>query len=61
APVFTQERYTGHVLENAPVGSVVLTVLATDQDTGVNGDISYQFRQAVGQSDSAFELDYKTG
>ncbi|RMB96905.1 hypothetical protein DUI87_26976 [Hirundo rustica rustica] len=49
------------VLENMPEGSVVLTVLATDQDAGVNGDISYQLSQAVGQSDSAFVIDPKTG
>ncbi|XP_027583462.2 protocadherin beta-15-like isoform X2 [Pipra filicauda] len=57
APVFTQELYDVQVLENAPQGSVVLTVLATDRDVGVNGDISYQFSQ----SDSAFHIDPITG
>ncbi|NWZ00431.1 PCDB4 protein, partial [Loxia curvirostra] len=61
APIFTQEEYTGHVLENMPEGSVVLTVQATDQDAGINGDISYQISQAVGQSDSAFVIDPITG
>ncbi|NXC03044.1 PCDB4 protein, partial [Orthonyx spaldingii] len=61
APVFTQEEYIGQVLENMPEGSVVLTVLATDPDAGVNGDISYQLSQAVGQSNSAFAIDPKTG
>ncbi|NXL77444.1 PCDBD protein, partial [Leptocoma aspasia] len=61
APKFTQDRYIGRVLENMPEGSVVLTVLATDQDAGVNGDISYQLSQAGGQSDSAFVIDPKTG
>ncbi|XP_039934088.1 protocadherin beta-4-like [Hirundo rustica] len=61
APVFTKERYIGQVLENMPEGSLVLTVLATDQDAGANGDISYQLSQAVGQSDSAFVIDPKTG
>uniref|UniRef100_A0A8C9N3C5 Cadherin domain-containing protein n=1 Tax=Serinus canaria TaxID=9135 RepID=A0A8C9N3C5_SERCA len=60
APIFTQERYSGKVLENMPEGSVVLTVQATDQDEGTNGDISYQLNQVVGQSDSAFVIDYKT-
>ncbi|NWT89464.1 PCDBD protein, partial [Lanius ludovicianus] len=60
-PVFTQERYIGQVLENMPEGSLVLTVMATDQDAGVNGDISYQLSQAVGQSDSAFVIDPITG
>ncbi|XP_063269576.1 protocadherin beta-15-like [Prinia subflava] len=61
APVFTQERYIGKVLENMPEGSVVLTVLATDPDAGVNGDISYQLSQAGGQSDAAFVIDPTTG
>uniref|UniRef100_A0A8C0U307 Protocadherin beta-4-like n=2 Tax=Cyanistes caeruleus TaxID=156563 RepID=A0A8C0U307_CYACU len=60
-PIFTQERYIGKVLENMPEGSVVLAVLATDQDAGVNGDISYQLSQAVGQTDSAFVIDNRTG
>ncbi|XP_063269577.1 protocadherin beta-4-like [Prinia subflava] len=61
APTFTQEEYIGRVLENMPEGSVVLTVLATDPDAGVNGDISYQLSQAGGQSDSAFVIDPRTG
>ncbi|NXI08335.1 PCDB4 protein, partial [Irena cyanogastra] len=60
-PKFTQEVYIGKVLENMPEGSVVLTVLATDPDAGVNGDISYQLSQAAGQSDSAFVIDPITG
>uniref|UniRef100_A0A8C0UCD3 Protocadherin beta-4-like n=2 Tax=Cyanistes caeruleus TaxID=156563 RepID=A0A8C0UCD3_CYACU len=61
APIFTQERYFGKVLENMPEGSVVLTVLARDQDAGVYGEISYQFSQAVGQNNSAFVIDPITG
>ncbi|NWT05905.1 PCDB1 protein, partial [Mionectes macconnelli] len=37
APVFSQDRYTSQVLEDTPEGSLVLSVLATDQDTGING------------------------
>ncbi|XP_074913232.1 protocadherin beta-4-like [Buteo buteo] len=61
APIFTQERYVGQVLENAAEGSVVLRVVATDQDAGPNGEVSYQFSQAVGQSHSAFAIDPVTG
>ncbi|RLV62142.1 hypothetical protein DV515_00019627, partial [Chloebia gouldiae] len=61
APIFTQETYIVKVLENMPEGSVVLTVLATDQDAGVNGEISYQLSQAGGQSNSAFLIDPSTG
>ncbi|XP_027765408.1 protocadherin beta-6-like, partial [Empidonax traillii] len=61
APVFTQEEYMGKVSENTPKGSVVMSVLATDRDSGINGDITYQFRQAMDHSDSAFEIDPITG
>uniref|UniRef100_A0A8C3PJX6 Cadherin domain-containing protein n=1 Tax=Calidris pygmaea TaxID=425635 RepID=A0A8C3PJX6_9CHAR len=61
APVFTQEQYIGQVLENAPEGFVVLRVVATDQDVGVNGEITYQFSQAVGQSNSVFMIDHRSG
>ncbi|NXS30217.1 PCDB1 protein, partial [Pomatostomus ruficeps] len=61
APVFTEKIYVGKVLENSPEGTVVLSVLATDQDAGVNGEISYQLRQAVGQSDHPFTIDSMSG
>uniref|UniRef100_A0A8D0EHZ4 Cadherin domain-containing protein n=1 Tax=Strix occidentalis caurina TaxID=311401 RepID=A0A8D0EHZ4_STROC len=61
APIFTQDRYTGQVLENSPEGSVVLSVVATDQDAGPNGDITYEFSQVVGQSHSAFVIDPVSG
>ncbi|NXP59077.1 PCDB4 protein, partial [Chloropsis cyanopogon] len=61
APIFTQEEYIARVLENMPEGFVVLNVRAADPDAGVNGDISYQLSQAVGQSDSTFVIDPITG
>ncbi|KAM8994297.1 protocadherin beta-15-like [Ara ararauna] len=61
APIFSQELYVGQVLENTPEGSVVLKVVATDQDAGVNRDVSYQFSQAGVQSHSAFAIDPMTG
>ncbi|KFQ21079.1 Protocadherin beta-15, partial [Mesitornis unicolor] len=61
APIFTQELYIGKVLENAPEGSVILSVVATDRDAGPNGNISYQFIQKVGQSHSAFAIDPLSG
>uniref|UniRef100_A0A8B9G348 Cadherin domain-containing protein n=1 Tax=Amazona collaria TaxID=241587 RepID=A0A8B9G348_9PSIT len=61
APIFMKDRYIAQILENAPEGSVVLRVVATDEDAGDNGDISYQFSQAGGQSYSAFEIDPMSG
>ncbi|XP_069725664.1 protocadherin beta-4-like [Phaenicophaeus curvirostris] len=57
-PVFTQDRYVGQVLENAPEGTSVLCVVATDLDVGANGDISYQWGS---QSSSSFVIDAKSG
>ncbi|NXB54968.1 PCDG8 protein, partial [Leucopsar rothschildi] len=51
APTFTQKVYSGKIMENMPEGFVVLTVLASDQDAGVNGDISYELSEAAGLSD----------
>ncbi|XP_058705180.1 protocadherin beta-15-like [Poecile atricapillus] len=61
APIFTHEEYIGEVLENMPEGSVVLTVLATDQDAGVYGKISYQLSDTADQIDAAFVIDPITG
>ncbi|KQK74240.1 protocadherin beta-4-like protein [Amazona aestiva] len=61
APIFSQELYVGQVLEDAPEGSVVLRVVATDRDAGVNGQLSYQFNQAGDQSHSAFVIDSMSG
>ncbi|OXB52436.1 hypothetical protein ASZ78_013608 [Callipepla squamata] len=60
-PVFTQEFYTGQIMESAPEGSVVLRVMATDADVGVNGDVSYQFSHSMGQSQTVFAVNAKNG
>ncbi|NWW58228.1 PCDGE protein, partial [Ifrita kowaldi] len=41
APVFSQAEYTVRVPEDVPVGSVLVTVTATDADEGLNGEIKY--------------------
>ncbi|NXM33007.1 PCDGC protein, partial [Oxyruncus cristatus] len=41
APVFSQAEYTVRVPEDLPVGSVLVTVTATDADEGLNGDVKY--------------------
>ncbi|NWT07234.1 PCDGH protein, partial [Mionectes macconnelli] len=41
APVFSQAEYTVRVPEDVPVGSVLVTVTATDADEGLNGDVKY--------------------
>ncbi|KAM7042587.1 protocadherin beta-15-like [Acridotheres tristis] len=61
SPAFTQDEYIAKVPENMPEDSVVLTVLAMDHDAGMNGDITYELSEAVGQSNSAFVIDSRTG
>ncbi|NXL13269.1 PCDGE protein, partial [Setophaga kirtlandii] len=41
APVFSQAEYTVRVPEDVPVGSVLVTVTATDVDEGLNGQVKY--------------------
>ncbi|XP_052540578.1 protocadherin beta-15-like [Tympanuchus pallidicinctus] len=61
APVFTEKQYIVNVLENAPEGSVILKVIASDADEGANGDISYQLSQSAGRSHSLFTINSRTG
>ncbi|XP_041845613.1 protocadherin alpha-8-like isoform X23 [Melanotaenia boesemani] len=42
-PIFNQEVYSVTIPENIDLDSSVITVNATDQDDGVNGDIEYSF------------------
>ncbi|NWI55638.1 PCDGE protein, partial [Calyptomena viridis] len=41
APVFSEAEYTVHVPEDVPVGSVLITVTATDADEGQYGHVKY--------------------
>ncbi|XP_060753692.1 protocadherin-16 [Neoarius graeffei] len=42
APVFTQDLYQVTLAEHSPAGSSVITVTATDQDSGENGKVTYR-------------------
>ncbi|NXC10590.1 PCDGA protein, partial [Orthonyx spaldingii] len=59
APVFSQAEYTVRVAEDVPVGSVLVTVTATDADEGLNGHVKYSLKK---EADTAlFHLDSETG
>ncbi|XP_054573946.1 protocadherin gamma-B4 isoform X13 [Eptesicus fuscus] len=58
-PVFSQELYRVGLLENVFPGTTVLRVLATDQDEGVNAEITFSFTEA-GQI-TQFDLNSTTG
>ncbi|XP_056625240.1 protocadherin alpha-3-like isoform X10 [Triplophysa dalaica] len=42
-PVFTHSLYKARIKENAPPGTSVVTVQASDSDEGLNGEIMYSF------------------
>uniref|UniRef100_A0A673UPZ3 Cadherin domain-containing protein n=1 Tax=Suricata suricatta TaxID=37032 RepID=A0A673UPZ3_SURSU len=61
APEFAKLLYEVQVPENSPVGSLVITVSATDLDTGTYGELSYSFFQSSNQVIQAFEVNAVTG
>ncbi|KAM9064818.1 protocadherin gamma-A12-like [Sarcophilus harrisii] len=61
APVFTQSVYSVSVPENLPKGSLLLWVNATDSDEGVNGEVTYSFRNIDDKASEIFQLDSQTG
>ena len=46
-PQFTQNSYSGSVFENLNPGAGIATVLATDQDGGVDGSVRYEIVSSV--------------
>uniref|UniRef100_A0A3Q3L7Y9 Cadherin domain-containing protein n=1 Tax=Mastacembelus armatus TaxID=205130 RepID=A0A3Q3L7Y9_9TELE len=60
-PKFNQSLYTATVIENAPIGTYIITVNASDADSGSNGLITYTFSSAKGKSGEQFEIDSFTG
>ncbi|XP_040325085.1 protocadherin gamma-A5-like [Herpailurus yagouaroundi] len=60
-PLFTQSEYRVTVPENIPVGSQLLTLTATDPDEGVNGELTYSFRNEEDKISETFQLDSSLG
>ncbi|XP_072571150.1 cadherin EGF LAG seven-pass G-type receptor 2 isoform X1 [Paramormyrops kingsleyae] len=67
-PVFQSSHYTVNINENMPVGTTVVMISATDEDTGENSRITYvmedsipQFsiHPATGAVTTQMELDYE--
>uniref|UniRef100_A0A673KWE0 Cadherin domain-containing protein n=1 Tax=Sinocyclocheilus rhinocerous TaxID=307959 RepID=A0A673KWE0_9TELE len=61
APVFNQTVYRAYVLENAPKGTYITAVNATDADAGLNGRITYNFYKQKGAAAQLFNIDRDTG
>eukprot|EP00079_Xenopus_tropicalis_P034331 XP_017948102.1 PREDICTED: protocadherin alpha-8-like [Xenopus tropicalis] len=61
-PVFNQSVYQCSITENAPKGTLVAKLFATDMDVGKNGETSYEFSKLVPERMlSLFSLDKYTG
>ncbi|CAI5780368.1 protocadherin gamma-B5-like isoform X16 [Podarcis lilfordi] len=56
-PIFTQEVYKVSLSENAPIGSTVLQVIASDDDEGSYAQIRYYFSNIPATSQEKFSLD----
>uniref|UniRef100_A0A674JN50 Protocadherin gamma-C3 n=1 Tax=Terrapene triunguis TaxID=2587831 RepID=A0A674JN50_9SAUR len=61
-PVFGQPVYKITLLENAPEGTMVIKLNATDQDEGTNGEIAYSFSSHTRQKiRRLFSIQERTG
>ncbi|XP_069489759.1 cadherin EGF LAG seven-pass G-type receptor 2 isoform X2 [Ambystoma mexicanum] len=56
-PVFQSSHYTVNINEDRPVGTTVVIISATDEDTGENARITYFMEDSVPQ----FKIDADTG
>ncbi|KAM7100495.1 protocadherin gamma-A10-like [Ciconia maguari] len=61
APVFSQAEYTVRVPEDVPVGSVLVTVTATDADEGLNGHVKYSLKKTKDMASQILQVDVETG
>ncbi|XP_026517503.1 protocadherin gamma-A10-like, partial [Terrapene carolina triunguis] len=61
APLFTQPVYKVGVLENAPRGSLIITIHATDRDEGQNSEVTFSFRKITEKASQIFQLHPRTG
>ncbi|NWW41975.1 PCDGF protein, partial [Panurus biarmicus] len=60
-PVFSKRLYEARVAENLPAGSLVLQVLATDEDIGSNGEVTYSISNVPEGVRLLFTVDSKSG
>ncbi|XP_074772390.1 protocadherin gamma-B5-like [Athene noctua] len=61
APVFAQDRYRASLREDAPPGSTVLHVSASDADAGSNARITYGFGETPAKVLQKFVVDAESG
>ncbi|NXR43482.1 PCDGJ protein, partial [Zosterops hypoxanthus] len=60
-PVFAQDRYRVSLREDAPPGSTVLNVSASDADAGTNAHITYGFGKMPAKMLQKFAVGAESG
>ncbi|XP_056373112.1 protocadherin gamma-B4-like isoform X47 [Hyla sarda] len=60
-PIFSQDTYRINLIENSPIGSLVLQLNATDKDEGSNAEITYSFSHISEKAHDVFTLDVQSG
>ncbi|XP_077465983.1 uncharacterized protein LOC144082601 [Stigmatopora argus] len=60
-PVFNQSVYKANIMENTVKGTSVITVNATDADSGSNGLITYTLSKMKGSAADIFNIDPTMG
>uniref|UniRef100_A0A669EVG8 Cadherin domain-containing protein n=1 Tax=Oreochromis niloticus TaxID=8128 RepID=A0A669EVG8_ORENI len=61
-PIFDQSIYNVKIMENSPIGSLVIDLNATDLDEGLNSDISYSYSLYTSEkTQETFNLNPATG
>ncbi|KAM4710487.1 protocadherin-18 [Discoglossus pictus] len=62
SPVFEQQSYVIRLLENSPIGSLLIDLNATDPDEGANGKVVYSFSSHVSPKiTETFKMDPERG
>ncbi|MEE6461538.1 hypothetical protein FKM82_001317 [Ascaphus truei] len=62
SPVFEQQSYVIQLLENSPVGTLLIDLNATDPDEGANGKVVYSFSSHVSpKMTDTFKMDPEKG
>lgn len=61
SPVFTPSRYMPRLNETAPLGTVLVRVMASDADAGKNSEITYSFEESGSTELGEFVIDPKLG
>lgn len=61
APMFESNPYSINLAENTDEGSLILKVIAHDEDLGSNGEVRYSFGSDIGELANVFTVDAYTG